>query len=491
MSLGLKLKMSENKLLVQRIGLISLVNLLTNLGGIVLLPILTKNISVEEYGIWAQVNVTVGLISVLILLGLPHSMVRFMAAAKGRTEIQESFYSILFLVALVGALMSLLLFHLSGPLAVYLFDNNLAVTKILPLIVFVESLNAILFNFFRASQRIKLYSLFVFINMYISIALAYYFVTTGWGIFGAVIGLLLSKAVIFLIMFYLILAEMGFWVPNFRKIREYLAFSLPLIPSGLSDWVINSSDRYIISIFLGTAYVGYYSPGYLLGNIIMMFITPVGCILPVVLSKHYDENKMDVVETILGRSLRYFLVLALPSVFGLTLLSWPILSLLSTTEIADQGYMITPFVAVSMLLFGVSSILANIIGLVKRTKFSAIIWIIAAALNFGLTVFLVPRFNILGAALATLLAFLFVLASTAYYALGLFSLRIDFQFILKCLFASLIMSLVIVFWSPKGLLEIMGSIAVCAMVYFLVLWLLKGVDYEEMKFLKNVFGRES
>jgi len=93
--------MSE-KLLVQRIGLIGLMNLLTNLGGIILLPILTKNISVGDYGIWAQVNVTVGLISILILLGLHQSMVRFMAAAKGRDEIQESFYSILLTVAVQG-----------------------------------------------------------------------------------------------------------------------------------------------------------------------------------------------------------------------------------------------------------------------------------------------------------------------------------------------------------------------------------------------------
>jgi len=482
--------MSENKLLVQRIGLISLMNLLTNLGGIILLPILTKNISVEEYGIWAQVNVTVGLISVLILLGLPQSMVRFMAAAKEREEIQESFYSILLLVALVGALISLLLFSISAPLAVHLFDNNLAVTRILPMMVFVEALNAILFNFFRASQRIKLYSLFVFTNMYITIALAYYFVISGWGILGAVIGLLLSKVAIFVIMFYFILAEIGYRVPNFRKIRGYLAFSLPLIPSGLSDWVVNSSDRYIISIFLGTAYVGYYSPGYLLGNIITMFITPMGCILPVVLSKHYDEDKMNMVETILSSSVRYFLALALPSVFGLSLLSWPLLSVLSTSEIADQGSMITPFVAVSMLLFGIASILANIIGLVKRTKFSAIIWIIAAALNFGLTIFLVPRLNILGAALATLLAFIFVLASTAYYALGLFPLHFDYRFILKCLFASLVMSMVIVFWSPKGLLEILGTIAVCAGVYLLVLWLLKGIEEDEVKFMKKLLQRE-
>jgi len=478
--------MSE-KLLVQRIGLIGLMNLLTNLGGIILLPILTKNISVGDYGIWAQVNVTVGLISILILLGLHQSMVRFMAAAKGRDEIQESFYSILLTVAVAGALVSIIIYSFSDRLSALLFDNNLAVTRVLPLIVFLESINAILFNFLRASQHIKLYSLFSLVSMYLSIVLAYYFVSSGDGILGAVIGLMLSKAAICLVLLILILTRIGFRVPNFKKIGDFLSFGLPLIPSGLSDWVVNSSDRYVISIFLGTASVGYYSPGYLLGNIITMFITPVACILPVVLSQHYDENNLERVETILNHSLRYFFALALPSVFGLTLLSWPLLSLLSTQEIADRGYMITPFVAVGMLFFGVASILTNIILLMKKTKYSAIIWIVAAALNLGLTVLLVPRLGIVGAALATLIAFFFVLSSTAYIAIGLFPVRIDVRFILKCLIASLIMSIIIFFWYPSGLLEIIGIIVVCAAVYSLVLWLLKGIDREEVKYIKNMF----
>lgn len=481
--------MSEGKLLIQRIGLVSLANLLSSLGGVILLPILTKNMPASEYGIWAQVNVTVGLASVVIVLGLTNSMVRFMAAAKEKEEIQESFYSILLLVAFVGFFASLILFYLSGPLAAMLFDGNLAITRILPLLVFFESLNALLFNYFRTFQRMKLYSLFVFISMYLTIALAYYFVTAGWGIYGATVGLLLSKAVIFAILLIIILTQIGLRMPKFTMLREQLSFGLPLVPSGLSDWVMNSSDRYVISIFLGTAYVGYYSPGYILGNIILMFINSLGCVLPVVLTKHFDEDRMDAVEAVLGRTLKYFIALALPAVFGLSILSYPILSVLSTEEIASQGYLITPFVAVSMLFFGVASILANIIALVKRTDLSAKIWLLAAASNLGLCVMLVPRIGILGAALATLVAFAFVLGSTAYCALRLFKLSIDLRFILKCLLASLAMSLFLLSWSPVGLMQILSAIALSAGAYFLVLWLLKGIDGEAVQFMKNMLKK--
>jgi len=481
--------MIEHKLLVQRIGLVALMNILSNLGGIVLLPILSKNMPVEDYGIWAQVTVTVGLASIVILLGLPHSMVRFMAATKGKDDIKESFYSILIVVLLMGLLASIPFIYFSVPLSNALFGGNLFITRILPLIIFVESLNAILYNFFRTFQRMKIYSIFIFIGTYLGVIFAYFFVSAGYEIDGAVIGLLLSKIVLFLIMFGLIAAEVGVAIPAFRNLRNYLAFGLPLVPSGLSDWVINSSDRYVISIFLGTAYVGYYSPGYLLGNLIIMFIQPLGCVLPVTLSKHYDENKKDLVEDILSRSLKYFLVLAIPAAFGLSLLSKPILSVLSTPEIANQGYLITPFVALGMLFYGTTSIIANIISLVKKTKISASIWFIAAILNLGLSLLLVPRVGIIGAAAATMIAFAVALMLVTYYSVPIIRIAVNYGFILKCIIASSLMSAIIIIISPLTLLQILITICLCIAVYFLLLWLFRGIDAEEAIFLKNIFNK--
>ena len=48
-----------------------------------------------------------------------------------------------------------------------------------------------------------------------------------------------------------------------------------------------------------------------------------------------------------------FLIVAIPSFFILSLLSKPILMIITTPEIALNGYFVTPFVALSALLFGV------------------------------------------------------------------------------------------------------------------------------------------
>ena len=479
--------MNEHKLFTQRIGLIGITNLLLSLSGIILLPILTKNIPIEEYGIWVQISVTIGLIPAVVMLGLPYTMVRFLAAAKKRAEIQEGFYSIAFIVLFTSAIASLLLFLFSKPIAASLLDNNLTIARILSLIVFIECLNGLLLNFFRTFQQIKRYSMFLFIRTWLNVALVAYFVLSGYGIFGAVIGLLISSFFVFLIMASLIISEIGIKIPKFTHIREYLAFGIPTVPSNLSHWVVNSSDRYVIGIFLSTAFVGYYSPGYTLGNMISMFFAPLGFMLPAVLSKYYDENNMNEVKTVLSYSLKYFLLLAIPSAFGLSLLSKPILTILSTPEIASQGYLITPFVAASALLFGAYGVIMNMIILEKKTKIVGTIWVIAAILNLGLNLIFVPYMGILGAAITTLLAFTLAFILTSFYSFKYFKFDIGFGFILKSIFASIVMSLVITKCNPMGILNVLTVIGVCAVVYAAILLLLKGIKKEEIEFLKELF----
>ena len=479
--------MNEHKLFTQRIGLIGITNLLVGLSGLILLPILTKNIPIEEYGIWVQISVTIGLIPAVVILGLPYTMVRFLAAAKKKEEIQEGFYSIAFIILFTSAIASLLLFLFSKPIAASLLDNNLTIARILPLIVFIACLNSVLLNFFRTFQQIKRYSILLFIQTYLNVALVAYFVLSGYGIFGAVIGLLISSFLVFLIMASLIISEIGIKIPKFTHIKEYLAFGLPTVPGNLSSWMVNSSDRYVIGIFLSTTFVGYYSPGYALGSMISMFMAPLSFMLPAVLSKYYDENNMNEVKTVLSYSLKYFLAIAIPSALGLSLLSKQILTILSTPEIASEGYLITPFVAVSAVLFGAYAVIYNIIILEKKTKIIGTIWIMTAILNLGLNLIFVPYIGILGAAITTLIAFIFAFIITTYYSFKYLRFNINSRFILKSVFASVVMSLVIIKWNPVGTLNVLIVIGVCAVVYATILFLLKGIEKEEIKFFRELF----
>lgn len=480
---------SEYKSIVRDIGSVGIANLFVSLSGLLLLPILTKTLPIEEYGTWVQITVTMGLIPAVAMLNLPFTMVRFLAAVKSRQEFQEGYYSIAAVMVMSGGLAAFALFILAEPVAAALFDNQVAITKILAVIVFLECINGLQLNYFRTVQQINQYSYLLSFKTCLQLILVGALVLAGYGLFGAAIGLFVTDLALLLIMCILITSEIGIAIPKFKHLREYLSFCLPTVPGGISNWVVNSSDRYVIALFLGPACVGYYSPGYALGNTISMFIAPLSFILPVVLSKYYDEGHHSDVKTILSYSMKYFLALAIPSVVGLSLLSKPLLTILSTPEIAEQGYLITTFLALSGLLFGLYAIITQILMLEKKTGISGTIWIVAAILNLGLNIIFVPIFGIIGAAVTTLLAFSLAFVLSTYYSFKYLVFDLNAAFILKCIIAAAIMGVVVVIGGSRisgGLVSVILLVIISALVYTAGLFILRGFKKEEILFFKGL-----
>jgi O-antigen/teichoic acid export membrane protein len=478
--------MNSYILLAKRIILVAFTNLLLELNAIILLPILTKNLTPTDYGIWVQITVTIGLIPAIALLGMPYSMVRFMASAREKKDIREIFCTIAIVITLAGFLSSAAIFLLAEPIATAVFENNAAVVQIMSLLIFFECLNSITLAYFRTLQKIKKYAGFSFLKICLNIVLVVHFIISGQGIYGAAVGLFISSAIIFLISASVVVREIGISLPQFKNLKEYLSFGMPTVPGNLSSWIVNSSDRYVLGILLGTAFAGYYNPGYTLGNIVNLFIAPLSFMLPPVLSKHYDEREIGAVESILSISMKYFLVLAIPSIFGLSLLSRPILIELTTPEIAAQSYIVTPFVALSSLFFGAYALVAQIIVLEKKTMLTGKIWMVAAALNLGLNFLLIPYLGLLGAAITTLLAFCFAFLITTYYAKRYLDFRFDYTSISKCILASMAMSLFLSWLKPEGPLNLMLAIIAAALVYFGALFLLKELTVQEIDFFRSL-----
>jgi len=480
----------EYKSFARSVGVIGITNLFISLSGILLLPILTKSLPIEEYGTWVQITVTLGLVPTVAMLGLPFTLVRFLAAAKTRQEIQEGYYTIAMVMVVTAGLTSLIFFILAELIATVLFGNQVAVTQILAPIIFLECINALQLNYFRTFRQIKRYSYLTVFKTCLQLFLIGALVLAGHGIFGATIGLLLTDLVLFLIMGVLIVPKIGIAIPKFIHLREYLSFCLPTVPGTLSNWVVNSSDRYVIAVFLSIAYVGYYSPGYALGNIIVMFIAPLSIMLPVVLSKHYDEGNLKDVQTVLSYSMKYFLALAIPSTVGLSLLSKPLLTILSTPEIATQGYLITPFIALCGLLFGLESIITQILALEKKTSITGTIWTVAAVLNLGLNITFVPIIGILGAAATTLFAYSLAFILSMYYSFKYLVFPVDVVFILKCLAAAAIMGVVVVIGGSQisgGLVGTILLVGISALIYGAGLFILRGFKTEEIQFFRGLF----
>jgi O-antigen/teichoic acid export membrane protein len=478
--------LEKYKLFVKRIGLLGITNLLVALNTIILIPILTKNLSSTDYGIWVQVIITFFLITSIANLGLPYTMVRFLSAEKDKDRIKEGFYSMAAVILIVSIFISLIIFIFSNGIAGSLFNNNDDVVKVISLLIVFGTLNSLLIDFFVTLRQMKRYSIILLFQTYLSLTLVSYFAVSGQGILLVVIGFLFSQVVIFLVMISIVIYEIGFKVPKFRYIREYLNFALPIIPNNLSTWIVESSDRYVIGLILGTVFVAYYSPGYTLGMAILLFFTPLSVLLSSILPKHYENGEMNEVMLFINYSLKYFLLVAIPSFFILSLLSKPIMLIITTPEIALNGYFVTPFIALSSILFGTYGIIMNLIILKKKTKIIGSIWTIAALISL-LNIVLVPIFGILAAAAVTLLSYLTVFMIVIMYSRKLFKFNFDYSYIKKSVFASILISLIIFLINPKGFFSILIIIAICIALYLFLIFIMKAINRKEIDFFKEFF----
>jgi len=209
-------------------------------------------------------------------------------------------------------------------------------------------------------------------------------------------------------------------------------------------------------------------------------------VLPAALSKLYDENKISEVKIYLKYSLKYFLSVGIPSVFGLTALSMQILMIFSTSEIAEKSYFVIPVIALGLILFGIYAIISQILVIKKKMKIAGMIWTAAAILNIGFNLMLIPFIGMLGGAIATVFAYFFALAAAWYYSFKELRFEIDVNFILKSLFASAVMATFVFWLKPDGLSKTMIAIVAGAILYGILIFILRGFDKKEINLIKKI-----
>ena len=303
---------------------------------------------------------------------------------------------------MTGSLASFLLYIFAEPLATFGFKDPHAAYFLQAgsLLILVNVIEPISLFYFRVFRQIKKFSYFTLFEAFGKLVFILVLLKIGYGLLGVIAATLLVQSIIILIAFLTIVSQIGFVIPRFTYIREYLQFSLPLTPNSLVRWVTESSDRYLVTYFLGLNSVGIYSAACSFGNLIQLFVSPLQLILFPELSKLFDENKIDEIEVYMSHSLRYFLLISVPAVFGISALAKPLLIIFTTKDFLS-GWLVIPIIALSGLLAGIFQIFINTLLIVKKTKVPTYINFAAAVLNVLINLFLIPLIGIVGAALST------------------------------------------------------------------------------------------
>lgn len=188
-----------------------------------------------------------------------------------------------------------------------------------------------------------------------------------------------------------------------ERLGEVLRFGLPKAPHGLMVQLLNLADRKILASFRDLATVGVYDKGYVLGAGVKFALS---AFEPAWQPFVYAQVGQPDAPRTLARIVTYvwaaFVATGLlVAVFGRELLR----ALTFTNPAFWPAAPVVPVVALAYLLHGAFLLTSIGIGISKDTRYYPLITAGAAAANLAANFALIPRYGMMGAAWATVLAY--------------------------------------------------------------------------------------
>jgi O-antigen/teichoic acid export membrane protein len=273
--------------------------------------------------------------------------------------------------------------------------------------------------------------------------------------------------------------------------KAMLRYSFPLILSMQAVWLLRLSDRYLLELFRGSAEVGIYAASYGLaetgiGTITAMFLLP----FYVLGSRIFENEGSEPAGKFMRDTTRIYMLVAIPAVVGLSVLARPLVVLTTGPEYTE-GYRIVPFVAASMLIQGIAHWRRSAFLFYKKTTTYLLTAGLAAAVNVGLNLILIPRYGFVAAGITTLIGYITLDATGWWLSRRLLRWKFPVLAGARTLGASLLMG-VVVWWfmrlAPFPLVpNLVLAVALGVVIMGGLLRLLGEVKPEDLRQIKDRF----
>lgn len=282
--------MSRQKELVKNTALLAVGKISTQCISFFLLPLYTSMLETSEYGTF-DLMITYGtLLLPLVNWQFDQGIFRFTLDCRGNREKQSVLFSTMFAASCIQCAVCILL--LLTAKAIWKFNNLFFLTGYIVVHVFT----ALLLQFVRGLGNNKLYAASSFLSATSAIVLNVMMLAVFQaGLPGLLLATLLAQVVTIIYLCRKVRPWNYFSFSNidkevFRTVREY---SIPLIPNNLAWWVVNVSDRTIISYVLGITFNGIYTVANKFSNVFIQFYNIFNLSWTETVSLHFEDSDRD------------------------------------------------------------------------------------------------------------------------------------------------------------------------------------------------------
>jgi O-antigen/teichoic acid export membrane protein len=473
---------------------------LTNISSFFLTPLMLAVFGTSEFGVYKLV-LTFTSYFALADLGLSNAIVRYVSEYRTNND-KDSEGKFIGLVTLIDLLMGGILFIASIVFYYYIpqiFQSSFSQNEIelLKSLFFLVVLSGILTLFVNlASGILNSYEKFSFVK---SINIAKTFVRVGvvlllllfdFRSFEIVLVDTILMILIFLYSWYYCISQLNVR-PIFKSIdsaygKKILSYSLIVFVDAIAFHFFWAADTFIIGIYISSSAIAIYSIGTLLSTLFFAFSIVISEVLMPDIVKQVATGATD--EELTQHMIKIgrikFIVLALPTI-GFIVVGKQFINLWVGKEFID-AYQVAILILIPQMISAITDVGLYVMWAKNKHKVKSFVSLAICIINIFLTIFLVQKYGIIGAAVSTCFAFVvgYVLFNSIYFhkVLNLNMIlfikktfhKIGFAFIIAVGGGFIITFYTAYNWFFLGL----QSIGI-AIVYILSLWFLGFNSYEK------------
>lgn len=363
-------------------------------------PLFTRLLSTYDYGYFNTYLAYESILFLLCGLGLHASVKKAMYSYEEEFDTYNS--SIILLSLLNLSVLIIIVFLFSEYL-----EKRLSLSTPLLFVLLFHSFGSYLLLFYNEylslHYQFKKYIIVSCINAVLNVTLSVLLILL---IFPSerTTGRILGTAIpVWIIGFFILVYYFRRSAPrvNINYWKHALKFSLPIIPHGLSQLVLNQADRVMISQMVGVAEAGVYSFAYTIYTIVMVTSTSFNNVWT---TWFYGKLKEESYDDIKKRSSEYTEAFAF-FVVSILFSSFDIIKIIAERSYWSSIYCVIPIV-ISGFFWFIYTLQVSVEYYFEKTNVIAIGSVLVAILNIVLNYLFIPMYGYIAAAYTTLVSYI-------------------------------------------------------------------------------------
>lgn len=285
-------------------------------------------------------------------------------------------------------------------------------------------------------------------------------------------------------------------LPSFRINTSYklLKYSLPYFMWSVFAVIYYRIDAVMLSTMTTEKVVGWYGGAYKFFDIVMFLPAILTTVVFPIFSKLWEDTSNSFATTF-QQSLKFILIAGIPMCIFFLLFSENLISLFFGLEEYGPSVLVLQIFSIGIIFVYIDFIMGSAILATNKQRSWAFVGLIAVLLNIGLNFLLIPYSQQMmgnggiGAAITTLITEVFIMVcAIIMLPTGHFK-NFKLSIPIKCIFAGLVMCVVIWTLHTAGLYWVLQAI-IGSIIYFLLIISLQVISREELRFLYNFFSRK-